>query len=270
MICVSGVGAGAGFSALMTDKTPNLHLIDTGQCFPLYLYEKTDNKFFSNDKPGLTRRYAISDNGLAYYQSRYPNTLINKEDLFYYIYGLLHSEQYKARFKNNLTKQLPRIPAVKHYRDFQAFSEAGRTLGDLHVNFEDAEPYMVTFEEGDHRLIHEVQNNPQSFYRVTKWKPSKPDKSTVKYNPNITIQNIPPEAYDYVVNGKPALNWVMEWQAIRTHTASTIINDANDYAIETMKDPQYPLTLFRQVITISLQTLKIIDTLPELNPEDCS
>jgi predicted helicase len=246
---------------------------DNGQCFPLYLYSETkpeDGLFAQLDaETGLTRRDAITDAGLAQFQSAYPGETITKEDLFYYIYGLLHSPDYRDRFKNNLAKALPRIPAVRTVEDFAAFRDAGRALGDLHVYFETVEPYLVTFKEGDHALINEAQDDPVKFYRVTKMKfggkGKEKDKTTVIYNDNITMQNIPLEAYDYVVNGKPALEWVMERQVVKQDKASGIINDANDYANETIGDPRYPLDLFRRVITVSLETMRIVNGLPALD-----
>lgn len=272
-ICVTGPGAGGDFSALMVAHIPNRHTMGTGQCFPLYLYEDTkpDDGLFAasgDQASSLTSRDAITDEGLAYFQAAYPGEEISKEDLFYYIYGLLHSPDYRERFANNLAKQLPRIPAVKSFADFVAFREAGRALGDLHVNFETVEPYMVTFKEGDHSLVNEAQDDPVKFYRVTKMKfggkGKDKDRSTVIYNDNITIQNIPLEAYDYVVNGKPALEWVMERQGVKTDKASGIVNDANDYANETVGDPRYPLELFQKVITVSLETMRIVNGLPKL------
>ncbi|GAB4363810.1 MAG: hypothetical protein Kow0026_28540 [Oricola sp.] len=274
VIHISGKGARSGFSALMAEAVPDIQNVDNGQCFPLYLYEETqpDAGLFaasSDQASGLTRRDAIIDEGLAYFQAAYPGEEISKEDLFYYIYGLLHSPDYRERFRNNLAKQLPRIPAVKSFADFAAFRDAGRALGDLHVNFETVEPYMVTFKEGDHRLIPEAQENPKKFYRVKKMKfggkGKEKDKTTVIYNENITMQNIPLEAYDYVVNGKPALEWVMERQVVKTDKASGIVNDANDYANETIGDPKYPLQLFQRVITVSLETLRIVKGLPDLD-----
>ena len=248
VIQVSGIGARAGFSALMTDAVPNLHTIDTGQCFPLYLYEVTEPQggLFGGDEPdhGFTRRDAITDAGLAQFQAAYPGEVISKEDLFHYIYGLLHAPDYRARFKNNLAKALPRIPPVRRFETFAAFRDAGRTLGDLHVNFERADPYMVTFREGDHRLIPEAQADPVAFYRVKKMKfggrGREKDKTTVIYNAHITMEKIPPAAYDYIVNGKAALDWVMERQVVKTDKASGLVNDANDYANEIMGDPRYP------------------------------
>ncbi|WP_395601518.1 DEAD/DEAH box helicase [Pseudomonas sp. A1230] len=270
VIQVSGVGA-KNFSALMSDTIPCLDNIEKGQCFPLYLYEETQsdyglfataNKLSSN----LTRRDAITDVGLAHFKAAYPGESISKEDLFYYVYGLLHSPNYREQFSNNLAKQLPRIPAVKSFVDFTAFRDAGLALSKLHVGFETVEPYLVIFKEGDHRLIPEAESNPKKFYYVKKMKfggkGKEKDRTTVIYNENITIRNIPLAAYDYVVNGKPALEWVMERQGVRTDKASGIVNDANDYANETVGDPKYPLELLQRVITVSLETMRIVMELP--------
>ena len=278
VIQASGTGVRSGFSVLMSNALPSYDLVEKGQCFPLYLYEDIrpeDGLFTTSDdqSSGLIRRNAITDEGLAYFQAAYPGEEISKEDLFYYIYGLLHSPEYRERFKNNLAKQIPRIPAVKSFADFAEFCDAGRALGDLHVNFQSVEPYMVTFKEGDHRLIPEAQDNPMKFYRVKKMKfggtGREKDRTVAIYNDNITMQNIPLEAYDYVVNGKPALEWVMERQVIKTDRASGIVNDANDYANETIGDPRYPLDLFRRVITVSLETIRIVNGLPHLDIYTC-
>lgn len=257
----------------MSNTLPDIQAMFNGQCFPLYLYEEKqpDDRQYTleGEDTSLTRRDAITDEGLAHFNAAYPGEKISKEDLFYYIYGLLHSPDYRERFKNNLAKALPRIPAVKTFADFVAFRDAGRALGDLHANFETVEPYMVTFKEGDHRLIPEADADPVKFYRVKKMKfggkGKDKDKTTVIYNENITMQNIPLEAYDYVVNGKPALEWVMDRQVVKTDKASGIVNDANDYANETVGDPKYPLLLFQRVITVSLETMRIVGNLPSLD-----
>ena len=276
LIQVSGVGSRAGFSTLMADRLPDLHHIDSGQCFPLWLYEKAeaqDGLFAGDEKQGapLTRRDAITDAGLARFQAAYPGQDISKRDLFHYIYGVLHSPEYRERFRNNLAKQMPRIPPVKGAEAFRAFRDAGRVLGELHVNFEKVEPYMVTFMEGDHRLISEARQDPVSFYRVTKMKfggkGKDKDRSTVIYNDRIRIENIPLEAYEYVVNGRSALEWVMERQVVKQDRASGIVNDSNDYANETVGDPRYPLDLFRRIVTVSLETVRIVKGLPPLDIE---
>jgi len=279
IITIKGNWRGEGQFALMMNSIFCSQPDGGAQCFPLYLYEETerDDDLFTTGEDrltGMTRRDAITDASLAHFQAAYPGQKITKEDLFYYIYGLLHSPDYRDRYANNLAKALPRIPAVRTFEDFAAFRDAGRALGDLHVNFESVEPYLVTFKEGDHALINEAQEDPVKFYRVThatKWKwggkGKEKDKTTVIYNDNITMQNIPLEAYDYVVNGKPALEWVMERQVVKQDKASGIVNDANDYANETVGDPRYPLDLFRRVITVSLETIRIVNGLPALDIE---
>lgn len=278
VICVSGVGHRGRFSALMGASLPSMNFadMDNNQCFPRYLY---DEAAAENDAQGdllsegagdaakLQRRDAITDDGLAHFQSAYPTETITKDDLFHYVYGLLHSPDYRARFGDSLSKQLPRIPAVKTAADFWAFVEAGRKLADLHCNYEEAEPYPVTIAQGDLRLANIP--DPERFYRVQQMKfaGKRPnlDRSIVLYNSNITMTGIPLDAYEYVVNGRPALEWVMERQCVKTDKASGIVNDANSYAVETVGDPAYPLKLFQRVITVSLETMKIVRSLPALD-----
>ncbi|WP_375610961.1 type ISP restriction/modification enzyme, partial [Bartonella sp. AP18SXNS] len=285
VIQVTGVGARSGFSVLMSKDLPNLHAIDTGQCFPKYFYEditslksKDNNQshLFTNsieksNNADLQQCDGITDAGLAHFKEAYPNETITKDDLFYYVYGLLHSEDYRSRYADNLSKELPRIPCVKSADDFWKFVTAGRELGHLHVNYETVEPYPVTFKKGNPKQT-EI-SNPEKFYYVTEMKFAKAgkekgkaekDKSTVIYNSNITITDIPLEAYEYIVNGKPVLEWVMGRQCVKTDKKSGIVNDANRYAVETVGNPAYPLELFQRVITVSLETMKIVKNLPKL------
>ncbi len=282
VIQVSAIGARSGFSVIMTKDLPDFHAIDTGQCFPRYIYEDTTVSKDKNKKQthlflisteesktaGLQKRDAITDEGLEHFKAAYPNEKITKDDLFYYVYGILHSEDYRARYADNLSKELPRIPCVKSADDFWKFVTAGRELGHLHVNYEDVEPYPVIFKKGNPKQT-EI-SNLEKFYYVTEMKFAKiknskeKDKSTVIYNSNITITDIPLEAYEYIVNGKPALEWVMGRQCVKTDKKSGIVNDANRYAVETVGNPAYPLELFQRVITISLETMKIVKNLPKL------
>lgn len=209
---------------------------------------------------GLRRRSAITDAGLEHFQLAYPGESISKEDLFYYVYGILHSPDYRERYADNLSKELPRIPRVKAPKDFWAFSTAGRSLAHLHLNYETIDPYPLTVEAKG--KLTDVD------YRVEKMKfAKKGDKSTVIYNSKITLKNIPLAAWDYVVNGKAALDWVMERQVNKTDKDSGIVNDANDWAVETMNNPKYPLELFQRVVTVSLETQKIVSSLPALDIE---
>nr|WP_298797899.1 type ISP restriction/modification enzyme [uncultured Acetobacter sp.] len=269
IICVPGFGGDKGFSALMTN-----HIIDFNlspamggyQAFPLYIYQeyKTSSEhpdLLNNTKQtGQTRKDAITDEGLKHFHDAYPGQVITKEDLFYYVYGLLHSPEYRERYADTLRKELPRIPRVKTYEAFKAFSDAGRRLGEMHVNFDTQPIYQgVEIDTGNKSLTSDD-------YRVTQMKYGKgKDKTILHYNERITVSGIPLEAYDYVVNGKPALDWVVERQCVKTDKASGIVNDANDWAIETMHNPRYPLELFLRVITISLETMKIVHNLPALD-----
>lgn len=256
---VSGVGSKT-FTALMVDTIPDIQMMFNGQTFPLYMFddESEDNGLFK--KTG-GKKDGITDAGLTHFKATYPFEKISKEDVFYYIYGLLHCKEYLEKYADNLSKQLPRIPCVKKAADFWAFSKSGRDLAELHVNYETVKPFDVQLDAGGKKLSALGADE----YYVTKMKfAKKGEKSTVVYNDYITIKNIPVEAYEYVVNGKPALEWVMERQGVKTDKDSGITNDANLYATETVGDPAYPLKLFQRVITVSLETLKIVRSLPKL------
>lgn len=267
VITMTGVGAKGGYSVLMTHCLPDLNIMAAGsQCFPLKLYEKNDDNdgggLFSTQgtENGYRTKDGITDAGLAHFCDAYGGETITKEDIFYYIYGLLHSPDYRDKYADNLSKQLPRIPRVKTVADFWAFASAGRKLGTLHVDYETVEPHPATIDGNPTQDAH---------YTVTKMKFGKSgkdkDKTTVIYNDHITIKNIPIEAYDYIVNGKSALDWVIDRQCLKTDKASGIVNDANNYAIETVGNPAYPLELFLRVITVSLETMKIVSVLPKLD-----
>ena len=221
----------------------------------------------------LVRRSAITDDALAHFREPYSATdaaRIGKEDIFYYIYGLLHSEEYRERYADNLSKQLPRIPRMKNYADFSAFSRAGRDLAALHLNYETVPMYQgVKFSsslQGLKLAPQQIIGGADEDFRVVKMKfAKKDDKTKIVYNGKITVENIPEAAYDYIVNGKSAIEWVMERQAVTTDKKSGITNDANDWAADTMHNPRYPLELLLRVITVSLETQKIVYALPKLD-----
>jgi len=273
-----------GFIAIISDVLPDLHCNGDSQCFPLYLYDKAEDdeievgdtsdlfaeKPKQANKSGYTRKDGITDEGLQHFQNAYPDEQISKKDIFYYVYGLLHSQDYRQRYAANLNKELPRIPCVKTVSNFWRFSQAGRDLAELHINYETVAPFNVTVDTGK-RQQNELTDKD---YYVTKMKHPKVkdgrgksinDLSTVIYNHAITLRDIPAEAYDYVVNGKPAIEWVIERQCVKTDKKSGIVNNANDWATETMNNPKYPLELLQRVITVSLETNKIVATLPQLN-----
>lgn len=283
-ITISGIGSRSGFSVIIADKLPSLDTVEKGQCFPLFLYEKAEHggqsmqgnsgNLFEDETVNVIvheyeRKDGLSDAGLAHFQQYYNTQTISKEDVFYYVYGLLHSSDYRDRYAANLNKELPRIPCVNMIKDFWRFSQAGRDLAQLHVNYENIEKYPVTLDCGK-RNIRQLSDDD---YSVTKMKRPKikvdgksvNDNGTVIYNEYITVRDIPLEAYNYVVNGKAAIEWVIERQAVSTDKKSGIVNDANDWAVDTMENAKYPLELLQRVITVSLETMKIVNNLPMLD-----
>ena len=278
VISLTGLGEDKGFTALIADAVPNLHFVAGSQCFPLYLYNTAevsskDDLFASQGTASSSgRQDGISDDGLEHFKSAYSKETLTKEDIFYYTYGILHSPDYRARYADNLTKELPRIPCVKTAKDFWAFSKAGRSLAELHLNYETVEPYPATIDTGKRSLSSlkdkELRVEKMRFDKVRDEDGKlQADNSTVIYNGLITIRDIPLEAYDYVVNGKPALGWVMERQGVKTDKKSGIVNDANLWATETMGNAKYPLELFQRVITVSLESMKIVNGLPDMELE---
>ncbi|WP_067937020.1 DEAD/DEAH box helicase [Alicyclobacillus kakegawensis] len=263
VIAVTGIGASRPFSALMVNAIPNLHFHDTGQCFPLYFYEcdadeapETQVRLeLSNEK--YKRKYAISDWTLNEFQRHY-GSIVSKEDIFYYVYGILHSPEYRETFAADLKKMLPRIPAVPSAEDFWMFSKAGRELAELHVNYETVEPWPL--EE-----IHDKDSQLEGFYRVEKMHfakgpGGKPDKTTIIYNAYIKLSGIPLEAYDYVVNGKSAIEWIMDRYQVTVDKVSDIVNDPNEWS----EDPRYIVNLVKRIVRVSMETNRIVKTLPTL------
>jgi predicted helicase len=258
VISATGIGASKDFSAIISDCIPNLHLHDTGQCFPLYYYAKPDEseaKLFQDE--GYIRREAISDAALKRFRSRY-DTKVKKEDIFYYVYGILHSPEYKERFASDLKKMLPRVPLA---HDFWVFSKAGRKLAKWHLEYESVEPYALEETISGPRMaaVERFRVSKMSFPR----KDGKPDKSVIVYNSNVTLSGIPPEAYGYVVNGKSALEWIMERYQISVDKDSGISNDPNEWSA----DPRYIVDLVKRIVRVSLETVKIVQSLPALQED---
>lgn len=258
VICLPGVGERKGFCTLISSHIFDLNAFDGGiQCFPLYYYEKKSvyqPTLFDSEKSEYTRKDGITNFILERCRTSY-GPKVTKEDIFYYVYGLLHSPDYRKTFAADLKKMLPRLPLVEKPVDFWSFSKAGRSLADLHLNYE-IQPACPKVK---------VEGAESGNFRVQKMRfPNKGDKSVIEYNPWITISNIPLDAYEYVVNGRSAIEWIMERYQIKTDKASGITNDPNDWADEHGK-PRYILDLLLSIVTVSLETLKIIKTLPQIN-----
>ena len=248
------------FSHIITSVLPDLHFNGDTQCFPLYYYEKREKQskslFDEGGDSEYVRRDGISDFILERARAMYGKT-VSKEDIFYYVYGFLHSPEYRTMFANDLKKMLPRLPLVEDVRDFWKFSKSGRALAELHINYETVPAY-----EGV-----KVTGAESGFYTVEKMRfPKKDQKDTIHYNSKITISYIPAKAYEYVVNGKSAIEWIMERYAVTTHKESGITNNPNDWAEEVGK-PRYILDLLLSIINVSVQTVDIVASLPKVKFE---
>lgn len=260
VIGVSGIGGGKDFSVLMTNCIPDVQLQFNGQVFPLYYYEKQDKQsptlWDSSGESEYVRREGVSDFILDRAKKQYGKNVM-KEDIFYYVYGILHSPEYRTTFANDLKKTLPRLPLVEDVKDFWKFSKSGRQLAELHINYEKVEPckdVTVTGDDGKSYVVEKMRF------------PAKGQKDSILYNSKITISNIPTKAYEYVVNGKSAIEWVMERYQVTTHTESGIVNNPNDWAKE-VGNPRYILDLLLSVINVSVQTVDLVNQLPKVKFE---
>lgn len=258
IICLKGVGANKPFSALMTDVPPDLEFMSKTQCLPLYYYEsgegKTAGLFDKASQAGLVRKDGVSDETLADFQKQFGSK-VSKEDVFYYVYGILHSVEYKQRFAVDLKKMLPRIPMAG---DFWAFSAAGRQLADLHTGYETVDPYELG------QTTQQLPLEKSVVFKVSKMrfgkKGKEPDRSTIIVNSQLTLTGIPDEAYGYEVNGKSAIEWLLESYQLSTDKESGIVNDPNDWS----DDPTYIANLIKRVVRVSVETVRIVKALPAI------
>lgn len=256
VISLSGLGGNKPFSCIITNTYTDFNMLEAGaHLYGFCWYEEEKQELISSENK------FIKYDGISDYISDVINkkylTEITKADIFYYVYGVLHSRDYREKFSADLKKSLPRIPLVDTYDDFKAFSDAGKELAKLHLEYEKITPYKKC----------SIRNSGDD-YKVTKMKFGKnKDKSIIEYNDKIVISNIPEKAYDYIVNGKSAIEWIMERYAITTDKKSGIVNNPNDWCNE-INDDKYIFNLLLRVINVSVKTMKIIESLPKLNFEE--
>ncbi|MGH2448249.1 MAG: type ISP restriction/modification enzyme [Chloroflexota bacterium] len=256
VICTSGVGARRPFSAVITDCVPSRDLQDTGQCFPRYIYDQpAEGRLagFNGDLvEGYERRDGITDATLTSFRARY-GTGLTKEDIFYYVYAVLHSLAYREKFSADLKKMLPRMPLAD---DVLGFRDAGRALAQWHLNYETVEPQPL---DG----MPDGSANPGQLKVVEMKYPKSAgieDRSSIVFNSHITLSGIPEEAYRYRIEGKAALEWIMERYKVTTDTASGIRNDPNQWS----DDPYYVVDLVARIVRVSLETVRIVEAMPAL------
>ncbi len=257
-IVTTGPGARREFSALMVDTVPNLHFQDSGQTFARYRYELDGDAgtLLEHAEASTGRASNISPEALRAFQTHYGDSAISADDVFFYVYGSLHAPEYREKFAGELRKSLARLPMHDAFWDF---TRAGRELADLHLNYETATPFEL-----DEKVTAPAHPAADHLYRVKKMRFAKGnDRSTIVYNDNLTLSGIPTAAYDYLVNGRSAVEWVMDRYQVRIDKPSGVTNDANAYS----SDPRYIVDLLGRVITVSLRTLEISGSLPPEHPD---
>ena len=220
----------------------DLHLVGAGascQCFPFYLY----------DADG-TRQENVTDSALKQFRGQYKDKKLSKWDVFHYVYGLLHHPGYRAKFADNLKKSLPRIPFAP---DFRAFAAAGQQLAELHLNYETVEPWPLGSEEAAG-----VPYNPRV---LDKMKLSK-DRTKLVVNPSLILSGIPPEAFEYRLGNRSALEWVIDQYRVTEDKRSGVRSDPNR-----PDDPDHIVNLVYRVVRVSVETVKIVAGLPPFAAE---
>jgi predicted helicase len=235
-----------------------------GQFFPRFAYEPTssDPGLFDDDETAGYRRVDnITDAALARFTTAYGPG-VSKDDVFFYTYGVLHVPGYRTEFAADLKKMLPRIPLVPVISDFEALAVAGRRLSDLHLGYESVEPYPLR------ELVEESAAGSEALFRVRKMSYGKagklPDRSTLLYNAHVTLTGIPEETHEYMLGSRSALDWLIDRYQVKQDKASGIVNNPNDWCDE-VGDPRYIIDLVKRIVTVSVETVKIVNSLPEID-----
>ena len=263
-INLSRMGATIPFHALITDNIVDLHLTGDTVTLPRWKYLPAQPLTETAGHTGseFEKVSNINPAALGKFHQHFNNEEISEDDLFYYVYGVLHSQQWRDTFAADLTKAPVRIPTPATVEDFRAFAEAGRELADLHLNYETTDAYPLIEE---HRPGWDTEVSEG--YRVTKMaylgSSKTHNKSAIVCNANITLSGIPDQAHHYRLGSRSALDWLIERYQIRTDTKSGITDDPNDWATE-HGDPRYIIDLIKRITTVSVRTIEIVQGLPEL------
>lgn len=265
VICISGAPVKKGFSVLITDCIQDLNFMEHSICFPMYFYERNDRTSADNQQLNIydylentqsgretvqyKRRFAISDVSLKKFKEIYGNK-VEKEDIFYYLYAVMQCRKYIELYGENLSKEMPRIPMLDK---FPEYVRIGKELAELHLAYEqEIDPASIGLEIQIDKPDYTVEK--MQFKKEGKIV----QKDTIYFNHYITISNIPKRAYEYVVNGKSAIEWVMERYAVTVDKTCGIMDDPNLYGEE-----KYIFNLLISVIALSVKTQDLIDSLPE-------
>jgi predicted helicase len=263
-IVTPGLGSTKDFSCFIVRDIVDFNFFNAGAViFPKYFCDgkkqAVDDLFLAEDDAS-NNFINISKEIHSKFTEKFGDK-VSTDDIFYYVYGVLHSNEYRDRFSSNLKKMSPRIPISKN---FWEFSKAGQQLAELHLNYDLVEPFPLK-QEGA------INSNDSTTFTLTKLchpkVGNKEDKSSIIYNGQIKLEGIPSAAYDYVINGKSAIEWIMERYQVTADKASGITNNPNDWSNEN-GDANYILLLIKRVVTVSLESMKIINDLPKLDELD--
>lgn len=294
-----GRGASHSFSVGLTTTLPDLEMVSKAQWFSLYTWEPLSptsgsepdlfadlatasesradeaatassldfSRPISDQIPvildGYRRVENVTDATLASYREHYGDAGITKEDIFFYVYALLHHPEYRERYEDDLKKMLPHIPRAA---GFHTYASVGRELADLHVNYERVEPYPSVQEEAS---LH-APADPWERYRIGERKMRFPklgrrdkDFTRLEYNDYVTLRGIPAEAQGYSISGRSPLEWIIDRYHVKTDKASGIVNDPNDFLREQGR-PDAVVDLIKRLVTVSMRTQELLETLPKL------
>ena len=262
VICVSGIGSKKVFSTFMTDIMPDVQLIFNGQCFPRWRYPQPANTAQITSENESERIDNISDTALRAFQEHYSDNTITKDDIFDYVYGVLHAPSYRKEFAYDLSRMIPRIPYAP---DFHIFAEAGKALADLHLNYETCQQYPdLSVEPITPSLLWEEKLEHFRLGTRTMRFSDKQERTTLIINEHVCLSGIPEKAHRYVVNGRTPLEWFIDRYKITQDKNSGIINDPNGW----FENPRDLITAIERIVHVSVESTKIIEALPSEIADD--
>ncbi|MGE0087065.1 MAG: type ISP restriction/modification enzyme [Desulfococcaceae bacterium] len=230
-ILITSFGSNRPFNTIATDTIAELHVAGANQCLPFYHYDQNGNRYDN-----------ITDWGLKQFVSHYSDKSISREDIFHYVYAVLHNPAYCRKYEISLKREFPRIP---FYNDFRQWAQWGKFLMDLHIDYETAEPSDL--------LIHNAEKpvkNPKAVLHAV------PDRNEIILDENTVISNIPAQAWEYRSGPRSALEWILDQYREKKTKDETLAEKFDTYRFADYKEPV--TDLLKRVCTVSVKTMEII------------